>query len=612
MNLEYILNFSDFNLSDDLLRAISDIGHTTATEIQAKAIPILTAAEVDFVGQAQTGTGKTAAFVLPLLQNLDPNSKDVQSIILSPTRELANQICDEVYKLGKYSKIKTLAIFGGTPYEKQIRGLKRDRPQIVVGTPGRVMDLIKQGILKLDKVKFFVLDEADEMLNMGFFDAVKEILTRVNKDRRMWMFSATMSRNILNLIRDEFNNPEIVKVEKKTLSNDDIEQKYYLVRRRYYMEALCRILDTDSDIYGIVFCRTRMDTRDLADELMTRGYSVDTLHGEMGQAARDAAMAKFKAKKSKLLVCTDVAARGIDVSDLTHVFNYGTTQDLESYVHRIGRTGRAGSKGTAISIIDPRDEFWVRKIERFTGKTITKSKLPTVEELKTGLVAKELEKIAPMFETIQVKGEEFMLDKTFEKFNEYFETASKEEILKTMFTWQFNKELRRLNDVGSLDDIKSDRNSRGRDRNTRGGRDARGGGRDARGGGRDARGGGRDSRGGGRDARGGGRDSRVGGRDARGGGRDGDSRRSTSGRRNGAENGNTRFFMNMGRDDGLNLSLLLNDISQQAGLSSNDIQKVDMKKQFSFFEVPKGCAEKLLNNKELKIDNKSVRLEYSN
>lgn len=445
------MKFEDLNLSKELLRAIEDEGFSTPSDIQEKAIPKLLEGNVDFVGQAQTGTGKTAAFVLPLLSQLCFKSNEVQALILAPTRELANQVHEEIKKFGKYIDVRTLTVYGGTSYEKQINGLRKGRPQIVVGTTGRVMDLMKKGVLNLKNTKQLILDEADEMLNMGFLDDVQEILKVLPPERNIWMFSATMPKPIINLVNKEFKDPQILKIEKTTLSNADIEQKYFLIRPKYQMEALCRLLDFETDMYGIVFCKTKKEVGELGVELLARGHKVDVLHGDLNQNQRDAAMKKFKSGHISLLVCTDVAARGIDVNNLTHVINFGFPQDMESYVHRIGRTGRAGTKGKAYTLVDPHQSGKLRYLERFVKTKLEPAKLPTVAKLKVALVDRELASMATLVETVKEKGEDFKLDETYDHFKESLEGLSRDQILKVLFSQKFRKDLRRYQDLGELD-----------------------------------------------------------------------------------------------------------------------------------------------------------------
>ncbi|MCO4755290.1 MAG: DEAD/DEAH box helicase [Bacteriovoracaceae bacterium] len=451
-----ITTFKELKLHESILKVLEEMGFDTPTEIQASAIPVLLNTNKDFVGQAQTGTGKTAAFGIPLLSRIDFDDSSVQALVLAPTRELANQVEKEIKKFGKYTPVRTTCIYGGTGYESQIKALRSEKPHVVVGTPGRVIDMIEKKILKLDNAKFCILDEADEMLNMGFFEDVQTILSRFQSNRQLMMFSATMPKQIVRLINDSFNKPEMVKIEKKSLSNDDIEQKYFVVREKHFKEAIARLIDDAEDMYGIIFCKTKLETKTVADDLKGRGHDAEVLNGDMGQAERDHAMNNFKTKKVNLLVCTDVAARGIDVDNLTHVFNYGIPRDNESYVHRIGRTGRAGTKGKAFTITSPKSAYLMRGIERHINKKIPKDTLPTVSKLKRNLVAKELDGANFIVDAIKLKGDEFKLDESFDLVENRFDSLSKEELLKLMFVWKFNKEMRRYNNLSDIESVMDD------------------------------------------------------------------------------------------------------------------------------------------------------------
>jgi len=438
------VTFQELPLRESLLKAITERGYVEPTEIQQQAIPLLASEDTDFVGQAQTGTGKTAAFVLPLLNKVNANSKDVQALILTPTRELANQVCEEIKKFATYEKIKTLSVYGGVSLDGQIKGLRRDKPQIVVGTPGRVLDLIDRGVLVLDYAKFAVLDEADEMLDMGFIDDVKTILSSLGEEKKTWMFSATMPAPILNLIKTYLKDPKVIKIQKKTLSNASIEQKHFIVKFDHMSEAVCRILDSLDDYYGMIFCRTKVDAKSLADELNSRGYPSDSMHGDMSQQQRDITMKNFKNKKINMLVCTDVAARGIDVDNLTHVINYGLPQDIESYVHRIGRTGRAGQSGVALTLIEPSERYRLRQVENITKAAIPKGTLPTLEELKSVVMKKELKKMDLHLENLaELEAHPLFLEK--------FANLEKEDVLKIMFNHLFKSQLDRYESMPSLE-----------------------------------------------------------------------------------------------------------------------------------------------------------------
>jgi ATP-dependent RNA helicase DeaD len=428
--------FTELNLKSSSLEAIKFMGFESPTEIQEKSIPILIEKNIDFIGQAQTGTGKTAAFTLPLLEKLDLDSRYIQAVVIAPTRELANQICVEIDKLSKFEPVRTLAVYGGVPISGQLRKLKQDRPQVIVGTPGRLLDVMGRGAFDLQKCKYVILDEADEMLDMGFFEDVQEILAQV-PEKKIWMFSATMPKPILNMINKHFCDPELVRVTKKILTSDSIDQQFCIVRRRDQVEALCRYLDYKQNVYAIVFCRTKVGTKELTDELNMRGFPSDALHGDMSQEQRDLTMKKFKAKKINLLICTDVAARGIDVTDLTHVINYGLPQDNEAYVHRIGRTGRGGSKGVALSIIEPSEMRRVSQIERITKAKIEKVTLPEVSKIVEVLMAKSTNDFESLVENMNEE------DKQFIAFKEHFEVKSKDELLKGLYSFIFSQSLKR-------------------------------------------------------------------------------------------------------------------------------------------------------------------------
>ncbi len=449
--------FSDLNLKSSSMKAIEALGFEAPSEIQEKSIPKLLEADIDFIGQAQTGTGKTAAFTLPLLEKIDFSAKHIQAMIIAPTRELANQICQEIDKLSKFEPVRTLAVYGGVPISGQLRELKRGKPQVIVGTPGRLLDVMNRGAFDLEKCRYVILDEADEMLDMGFFDDVQDILAEVPQ-KKIWMFSATMPKPILNLINKHFCDPELVKVTKKILTSDAVEQKYCVVSRRDQAEALCRYLDYNQEIYAIVFTRTKVGAKELTDELNARGFPSDALHGDMSQEQRDLTMKKFKEKKISLLVCTDVAARGIDVNDLTHVVNFSLPQDNESYVHRIGRTGRGGSKGIALSIIEASEVRRISQIERITQAKIERVKLPSVEKIVNVLTEKALTQVEDAIENFSEE------DGNFEEFKAKFSDKSAEEILKGLYSFIFEQSLKRYKKARSIDleprNIKATRDGR--------------------------------------------------------------------------------------------------------------------------------------------------------
>jgi ATP-dependent RNA helicase DeaD len=375
-----IHTFKDLGLNEKTIRALKKKGFEEPTEIQAKTIPYLLNEEKDLIAQAQTGTGKTAAFGLPLIEKLDEKAKHVQAIILAPTRELVIQVCEEINSLKGDYRISATTIYGGQSIEQQLRKLKRG-VSIVVGTPGRVMDHLRRGSLKIDRISYFILDEADEMLNMGFIEDIETILDTTPKDKRVLLFSATMPQRI-KLLAEKYMSSKYLHIKTKTkLTVSLTDQIYFEVARKDKFEALSRIIDIENAFYGLVFCRTKIGVDELSAKLLDRGYNAEGLHGDISQAQRERILDKFRKRRVTILAATDVAARGIDVENLTHVINYSIPQDPEAYIHRIGRTGRAGKKGTAITFITP-DEF--RKlgfIKRITEADIRKEAVPDVNEI---------------------------------------------------------------------------------------------------------------------------------------------------------------------------------------------------------------------------------------
>ena len=373
------LTFRDLGLTDKVLKALDDMGFEEPSPIQGAAIPKLLE-EIDVIGQAQTGTGKTAAFGAPIVEKLDPKVRGVQALVLCPTRELAVQVAEEVTKIGKYARVKTIAIYGGQSIERQIRSLHFG-VDVVIGTPGRIMDHMRRGTLNISGVKVVVLDEADEMLDMGFVEDIEFILTGTPETRQTWLFSATMPDEIKRLARRYMKDPVHIQVSPQQMTVPQIEQLFYEVRPAFKTEALCRVLDMEDVERGICFCRTKKGVDELVEGLQARGYLAEGIHGDMNQAQRTRVMNRFKEGGVELLVATDVAARGLDIQDVTHVFNFDIPQDPESYVHRIGRTGRAGRTGTAITFISAREFGQLRLIERVMKTRITRRPLPSVMDV---------------------------------------------------------------------------------------------------------------------------------------------------------------------------------------------------------------------------------------
>ena len=378
--MEETKTFAEFAISEELLQAIGDMGFEEPTPIQAMAIPQILDGK-DVTGQAQTGTGKTAAFGIPIIERLDPDNKNVQALVLSPTRELAIQTAEEFSRLMKYKKgLNVVPIYGGQPIERQLRALKGTM-QVVIGTPGRVIDHIKRGTLHLDSISMFILDEADQMLDMGFRDDIEDIFRDTPKNRQTILFSATMPQPILDITRRFQHDPQFLKITRKELTVPQIEQTYIEVRERDKLEALCRTLDMNNPELALVFCNTKRTVDDLMSRMQARGYFVEALHGDMKQQQRDRVMARFRAGSIDVLIATDVAARGIDVDDVDIVFNYDVPQDVEYYVHRIGRTARAGRTGKSVTFVAPREIYKLRDIQRYAKIQIAKTPLPTLDDV---------------------------------------------------------------------------------------------------------------------------------------------------------------------------------------------------------------------------------------
>ncbi|MEK3714247.1 DEAD/DEAH box helicase [Paenibacillus sp. FSL R7-0333] len=388
--------FAEFGLEPKVLQAITELGFEEATPIQEQAIPLAMAGS-DLIGQAQTGTGKTAAFGIPLISKIAREEEKILALVMTPTRELAIQVAEEIGKLTRFKGLRSLAIYGGQDIGRQIRGLKR-KPQIIIGTPGRLLDHINRKTIRLDDVQTIVLDEADEMLDMGFMEDIQTILKLVPEERQTMLFSATMPPNIQRLAQQFLKNPQHVSVIPKQISAPLIDQAYVEVPERQKFEALSRLIDMESPDLAIVFGRTKRRVDELAEGLQKRGYSADGLHGDLSQNQRDAVMRKFRDGSIDVLVATDVAARGLDVSGVTHVINFDLPQDPESYVHRIGRTGRAGKEGTAWSFVTPREMDHLHLIERVTRHRITRKPLPTMAEAIEGKQRITAERLLAMVE----------------------------------------------------------------------------------------------------------------------------------------------------------------------------------------------------------------------
>jgi ATP-dependent RNA helicase DeaD len=421
-----MITFENSGLREDLLRAIKEMGFEKPTEIQGLTIPQLAKSDEDLIALAQTGTGKTAAFGLPLLNHINADSKETQGLILCPTRELCLQVAKDIENYAKYyNKFRVTAVYGGASAENQIKDLNRGA-QVVVGTPGRTLDLIKRRKLKVGAIRVLVLDEADEMLSMGFKDDLDSILENTPSERQTLLFSATMPTEIVRISKNYMNNPIQISAGKRNVGATNVDHEYYVVKASDRYEALKRIADMNPNIYGIVFCRTRRETKEVADKMMKDGYNADALHGDLSQAQRDHVMNRFRNKVLQILVATDVAARGLDVNELTHVINYNQPDEAEIYIHRSGRTGRAGNKGVSISIMHKRELNKVSRLEKIVGKKFKQCQVPSGRDIcgvqLFNLIGKmedtvvDQEQIGPFMEDIYAKLNDMSREDLIQKF----------------------------------------------------------------------------------------------------------------------------------------------------------------------------------------------------
>ena len=533
--------FEALGVSGEILKAIQEMGYVTPMPVQEKVIPYLLGHNNDVVALAQTGTGKTAAYGLPVLQKIDTSRSEVQAIIMAPTRELCLQITDDLKDYSKYIKgLHVLAVYGGASIEPQIRALKKG-VQVIVATPGRLVDLMERKVAKLGTVENVVLDEADEMLNMGFSESIDTILAGVPAERNTLLFSATMSKEIERISKNYLHDAKEIVVGSRNEGAEHVNHIYYMVSARDKYNALKRVADYYPEIYAIIFCRTRMETQEIADKLIRDGYNAESLHGELSQAQRDLTMQKFRQHRIQLLVATDVAARGLDVDELTHVINYGLPDDIESYTHRSGRTGRAGRSGTSISIIHVKEKRKVRDIENQIKKKFVPGILPTGQEI----CAKQLYKVIDDIEKVEVDEEEIapFLPEVYRK----FDMMEKEDLIKRMVSMEFNTFLNYYKNAPEIvqpsekGDRKND-HGEGGEKRTRGERRSRGGER-----------------------------TRT------------------------AEAGYTRLFINLGKKDGITPKVFMGFINRVSQGQHIDLGRIDLMQNFSFFEVPEGQAKTVLN-----------------
>ena len=425
--------FEELGVSSEILQAITEMGFVSPMPVQEEVIPYLLGEGNDVIALAQTGTGKTAAFGIPLLQKIDVENEETQALILSPTRELCLQIADDLRDFSKYMKgVHVVPVYGGASIEQQIRALKHGA-QIIVATPGRLIDLMHRGKAQIEHIKSVVLDEADEMLNMGFSDSINEIFEHVPAERNTLLFSATMSKEIEKIALNYLHDHKEIVVGSRNEGAENVNHVYYMVHARDKYLALKRIVDFYPRIFAIIFCRTKIETQEIADKLIKDGYNAESLHGDLSQAQRDLTMQKFRQHLTQLLVATDVAARGLDVDDLTHVINYGLPDDIENYTHRSGRTGRAGKKGTSISIVHSREKHKIRNIEKVIGKEFVEGEMPSAQEI----CKKQLYKV--MDQIVKTDVLEEQIDPFMGDISRFFEFIDKEDIIKKIVSIEFGK-----------------------------------------------------------------------------------------------------------------------------------------------------------------------------
>lgn len=443
------MSFIDLGVRADLVKAVEEMGFENPMPIQEKVIPVLLGDESrDVVALAQTGTGKTAAFGLPVIQRIDTTLSRPQALVIAPTRELCLQISGDLADYSKYTdNLSVLPVYGGSSIESQIRALRKGYVQIVVATPGRLIDLINRNVVKLDEVHTVVLDEADEMLNMGFIDNINEILSHVPDNRRMLMFSATMPPEVAKIANRFMTDPLELVVGTRNEGAENVHHIYYMVNARDKYLALKRIVDNTPNIYAIIFCRTRRDTQEIADNLIADGYNAEALHGDLSQQQRDIVMKKFRDRVTRLLVATDVAARGLDVDSLTHVVNYGLPDDTAVYTHRSGRTGRAGKTGVSIAIIHSRERGRLKEIERIIGKKFERKEVPSPEHI----IEKQLYNLADRLERVEVDNDQ--IDKYFHGVSRKLSWLSGDDLLKRVLSLEFNRLLEYYKDAPKIDII---------------------------------------------------------------------------------------------------------------------------------------------------------------
>lgn len=541
-------NFNDLGLSQEVLKAIEDMGYEEPSPIQRQSIPLVLAGR-DMIGQAQTGTGKTASFGIPIIEKMDASDKSIQSIILCPTRELSIQVADEITSLAKYKGgIKVLAVYGGQPIVRQISALKKG-VQIVVGTPGRVIDHLNRRTMKVDSVKLFVLDEADEMFAMGFREDIEKVLEYIPEERQSIFFSATMAKDIMNFAKRFQKDPEVIKIVKKEMTVPKVDQYYFDLDENEKTEILTRIMDIENPVLTIVFCNTKRKVDELTGKLQARSYSADALHGDLTQGQRDHVMNKFRDQKIDVLVATDVAARGIDVDEVDMVVNFDLPQDDEYYVHRIGRTARAGRHGSAISFVSGKDFHKLKEIERYIKTEIPKKKIPTLKDVKES----ELSKIIEVIKENVGKDIDSRIINSYDALIDFGLTSVEiAQIAMTLFAKKTS-----LGEHEELDYIDNDKVRRPRNNRREEGRS-----------------------------------------------------RSKGGSRSKFNKNAKRVFLSVGRLDGVSERHILGSVLENDRISKGDIGKIDIYDKFSFFDVnPAKIKEVVSSLNNSQIRNISIRAE---
>lgn len=529
--------FEELGVSEEIRKAIDELGFEQPMPVQEEVIPYLLGNRNDVIALAQTGTGKTAAFGIPLLQRINIESKETQAVVLSPTRELCLQIADDLKDFGKYlPHLHIAAVYGGASIETQIKQLRRG-VQIIVATPGRLIDLMHRGKAKLENVHNVVLDEADEMLNMGFQESITEILTDVPEDRNTLLFSATMSREVERVAKGYLHDYKEIVVGSRNEGAENVNHIYYMVNAKDKYLALKRLVDFYPKIYGIVFCRTKVETQEVADKLIKDGYNAESLHGDLSQQQRDLTMQKFRSHLTQLLVATDVAARGLDVNDLTHVINYGLPDDVENYTHRSGRTGRAGKKGTSLSIIHTRERSKVRNIEKIIGKEFVDGTLPSAEEICKKQLFKTMDSI------LKTDVDEEQIAPYVADIKRQFEYIDKEDIIKKIVTVTFGRFLDYYKNAPEIEKPSTSRSKGGDGRGSRG---------------------------------------------------EGKGYRERSRGPRQAEAGFTRLFINLGKTDGFYPGEVMQFINKHVQ-GRQEVGHINLLQKQSYVEVPEKDAKKVMN-----------------